>query len=199
MVKLHRREGSWQPNAGKQISVDTSSDVCMNAHAHTKNIHSGTPIKCTMYYTSLSGVIHIHGRWHKLTGLQQCAETTKRFLLSRKTQRFHHKDPPLKMQFWKYTSRPNTSSNLSKGHQHTRGLHYKAQAWLHTQYNSFSDSFILPPSPFLSSHSLLLFSLPLAAVGGIRGEGGGAVNDDNAAAVLHPDTATHTHTHSVPS
>lgn len=35
----------------KQISVNTSSDVCMNAHAHTQktNIHtqSGTLIKCT--------------------------------------------------------------------------------------------------------------------------------------------------------
>ena len=128
-----------------------------------------------------------------LAGLLQHAESTKRRWVWRKTQKGSSQRPSLKKDLWKYTSRPTHRVIWVKDTGITRA--YKAQAWRHTQYNSFSDSFILPPPPFLSPHSLLLFSLPLATVGGIRGVGGGAANDDNAASSSTPPRSSYTHTH----
>lgn len=71
-----------------------------------------------------------------------------------------------------------------------------------TQYNSFSSSFILLCSPFLSSGSLLL--LPPSGCRWRSERRGGEGRQKmimQQAAVLHPDAARHTHTHgySVPS
>lgn len=136
--------------------------------------------------TTSSTIIQIHCRWFK--------NATRPTATSWKHNETNYEkiNPYDKAPLWKFKIALEIHKGYTSNNESQKPVVYQrpiTNKHGHTQYNSFSDSFILPP--FLCPHSLLL-SL-LVAVGGVSGEGEGQpAMIMQQAAVLHPDATRHT-------